>query len=390
MTALRLLLVGRRQGALAAAARLDAEVFILDDAPPPRHPRRAKGFARVTFGDSAQCVAAARRILGDRAPDAVIALVERAVLPAAVIRQAYDVPGPTVSRALLWRDKLAMKARVRDAGIACADVRAIEGRRTAQSLVHELGLPMVLKPRNASGGRGTVFARDARDVEAALHEGWIAERFVRGTELSIESIVSGGVVRFENITEYLRPGWANVVPASLSSRVERAIRKMNRAALEALEVRDGLTHLEAFVDDDPQKEEPAVVFGELACRPPGGSLMELIGTSYGFDPWAAHLQVELGRDVAPPPIAKTTSGVWFLHPGAGLVVAVDGLEQARAVPGVTRVECNVRVGQVIGRREGTGQHTGRVVAHTSSRDETANALETARSMIHLATAPLAA
>ena len=118
--------------------------------------------------------------------------------------------------------------------------------------------------------------------------------------------------------------------------------------------------------------------------------MELIGRSYGFDPWQTHLEVELGRDVAPPTVATSMTGVWFLHPGAGLVIAVEGLEQARAVPGIVRVECNVRVGQVIGRREGTGQHTGRIVADTSSRDDTANALETARSMIHLATAPLAA
>ncbi len=381
--------MGKRQGALAAAARLDAELFLLDDAPIKRSVReRVSGSAQVDFGDPASCVAVARRLIG-RAPDAVLAVVERAVMPAAAIREAFGVRGASVGRARLWRDKLEMKARIREAGLPCADVRPIRASSDPRALVRELGLPIVLKPRSASGGRGTVVARDAEDVRAALTDGWIAERFVRGVELSVESLVQGGAVRFENVTEYLAPGWANVVPASLPERVDRAVRRLNRAAIEALEVVDGLTHLEAFVVDDDPAREPTIVFGELACRPPGGSLMELMQRAYGFDPWEAHLDVELGRPIVPPLRPRASSGVWFLHPGAGRVVAVDGLDRARAVPGISRVECSLEVGQLVAQRVGVGQHTGKILADTSSRDDTANALETARSLIHLATVPVA-
>lgn len=391
MTALRLLFMGKRKGALAAAARLDAELFLLDDAPAKRSVReRVSAFAQVDFADPSACVSAARRVLGGRAPDAVLAVVERAVVPAAATREAFGVRGASVGRARLWRDKLEMKARIREAGLPCADVRPVRAFSDPSALVRELGLPIVLKPRSASGGRGTVVARDPEDVRAALTDGWIAERFVRGVELSVESLVQRGTVRFENVTEYLRPGWANVVPASLPERIDHAVRRLNRKAIEALEIDDGLTHLEAFVVDDDPSRDPAIVFGELACRPPGGSLMELLQRAYGFDPWEAHLDVELGRPIAPPSAPKASSGVWFLHPGAGRVVAVDGLDRARAVPGITRVECSLEVGQVVAPREGVGQHTGKIVADTSSRDETASALETARSLIHVATDPLAA
>lgn len=387
----RLLLVGRRQGALAAAHLLQADVFLLDDSPPRGRPRGCvRGHAQVDLKDVEGCRAAARRLLGRTPPDAVVALVERAVVPAARLRESLGVRGPQADRARLWRDKVAMKERVRAAGLACADHRALDAGSDAASLVRQLGLPMVLKPRDASGGRGTVVAREVGEVHRAIAEGWMAERYVRGAELSVESFVQSGVVLFENVTEYLVPGWANVVPAALPERVDAAVRRMNRAAIEALEVRDGLTHLEAFVADDG--DEPAIVFGELACRPPGGALMELMQRAYGFDPWRAHLAVELGLPVAAPGPARRSAGVWFLHPGEGRVLAVDGLDRARAVPGIRRIECNLHVGQCVSRREGVGQNTGRILADTSSRDATATALASARGLIRLELAmdPIAA
>lgn len=385
MTALRLLFLGRRRGALAAAERLGAEAFVLDDARPPsragdRAKPRGPGTAEVSFDDPSSCLRGARALLGARPPDAVIALVERAVVPAAALRMAYGVRGATPDRALLWRDKLAMKARIREAGLPHAQLRTIERGASAARLIEVLGLPMVLKPRSASGGRGTVIAQREPEVRAALREGWLAERFIDGVELSVESFVQAGAVAFENVTEYLVPGWANVVPAALPPDVDRAVRRLNRAAIEALEVSDGLTHLEAFVVS-AEAAEPGVIFGELACRPPGGSLMELMQRAYGFDPWASHLAVELGRPLELPTDATRSAGVYFLHPGAGRVARVEGLDEARAVPGVVSVECRVEPGDLVSEREGVGQHVGRVLAETATRDATARALTTAHARV---------
>jgi biotin carboxylase len=371
----RLLLVGRRQGALAAAASLGAEIFVIDGAPvSPALARRVRGFAQVDLEDFDAVVAAARRLTAH--PSAVVALVERAVLPAAAIRDALGLGGAGAHRAILWRDKISMKERARAAGIPCARARAIDATTDAPSLIAELGLPLVIKPRAASGGRGNVVARTERDVARAMTPGLMAESFVQGIELSVESIVQNGHIVFENVTEYLRPGWANIVPSRLDQHTEHRVLALNHAAIDALEIDDGITHLEAFVTPD------TITFGELACRPPGGSLMELIETAYGFDPWRAQLELELGRPVAPPRRATSSAGVWFLHPGEGRVVSVRGIEEARAVPGVTRVDCSVEPGQLVERRLGVGQHKGQIFVQTSARDHTAHVLETARALIH--------
>jgi biotin carboxylase len=386
------LIVGRRRGALLAAARLDAEVLLLDDAGRPHRAAGAHGGARVAFDDLAGCVAAARRLIGARPIDAVVAVVERAVLPAAAIREALGLPGPGLADALPWRDKVEMKVRARAAGIRCAEHRAIEPGTDAsdpRELARALGLPMVIKPRRSSGGRGAVIARSLDEVrralaQAAAREGMAtAESFVNGTELSVESLVVDSEVRFENVTNYLEPAWANVVPASLPAPIDHAVRRASRAAIEALGVKDGITHVEVFyVDHDPARE-PEVYFGELGARPPGGGLMDLMSLAYGFDPWVAVLQIALGQEPTLPRGPIASAGIRFLHPGQGVLRSVSGLDEARAVPGVLEIDLPVEVGQRIGARLGTGQHTGRILVRTSSHDDTVAALDRARRLLHL-------
>ncbi|HJL17308.1 MAG TPA: ATP-grasp domain-containing protein [Sandaracinaceae bacterium LLY-WYZ-13_1] len=388
MTRPRLLLMGKRRGALLAAAHLDAEVILLDDSRRPARAAGAHAGARVDFSDPAGCVAAAREVLAalparDARPpvDAVVALVERAVLPAAAVREALGVPGPTVAEAEPWRDKVAMKARVRAAGIATAACRPLEPATSPAALVAALGLPMVIKPRDASGSRGTVVARTPGEVRAALAPRSMVEAFVSGVEMSVESLVQGGEVRFENLTEYLIPKWANVAPAELPERVARAVRRTNRAAIAALGVRDGITHVEVFVRDEDPDAAPEVVFGELAARPPGGFIMDLIAQAWGFDPWRELLEVSLGHTVDAPGAPVASAGVWFVHPGEGEVQEVAGLDEARAVPGVLSVEVHARPGDVVRARAGVGEHQGRILARTPTREATVRALSRARERV---------
>jgi biotin carboxylase len=374
--------LGKRRGALVAAARLDAEVLLLDDRPRPEGAAGAHAGARVDFRRLDGCVEAARRLVADRPVDAVVAVVERAVLPAAAIREALSIPGPTRAEAEPWRDKVAMKTRVAAAGLATAAFRPLTPGRDPDALAAALGLPLVLKPRDSSGSRGTAVVRDLGALPAALARvgpGWMAEAFVSGVEMSVESLVQGGEVRFENLTEYLVPRWANVVPAVLPAAVEAEVRRVNRAAIGALGVRDGLTHVEVFVRGGE------VVFGELAARPPGGFIMDLMAQAYGFDPWRALLEIALGRAPEVPAAASASAGVWLLHPGEGRVAAVSGVEAARAVPGVRSVKVQARPGERVSRRAGVGEHKGRILACTPTRAETVAAMARARGLVRLST-----
>lgn len=53
---------------------------------------------------------------------------------------------------------------------------------------------------------------------------------------------------------------------------------MNHQVIKALNIKWGLTHLEYYGDRNGE------LFGEIALRPTGGYIMELIKCAYDFDP----------------------------------------------------------------------------------------------------------
>ncbi|GIW71107.1 MAG: argininosuccinate lyase [Planctomycetota bacterium] len=374
------LFVGSRRGALAAAERLGLRVLLVTDRAPARARRpKLAGWAEVDLRarPPAEVAAAALELCARERVEAVLALTEFSAVAAAEVRAALGLPGLGPEQAWRCRDKLLMKQCARAAGVRCADTVEIGPATTAAELVERLGLPLVIKQRAGAGGRGTVLARDLAAVAAALQPGWLAEAFVDGIEMSVETLQAAGQVLFVNPTEYLRPGWASIVPAALQQTARSAALDLNRRALAALGIAHGMTHLELFLT--PR----GPVLGEVAARPPGGFLMDLIGRAYGFDPWEALLRVELGEQPALPRTAGLYAGAWLLHPGGGTVRAVAGLEQARAVAGVEEVRCSLAIGQPLAPRTSTAQWVGRILACGRERDAVAAALERAASALRI-------
>lgn len=372
-----LLFVGYRPGARQAVEQRGIPArWLLDASKPAPRALQPEHWIQADLHASEQEITSfASQLSGGELPIAVVALTEKAVVPAAWIRNSLGVPGISISTAHRCHDKVQMKDALVSAGIACAPYRSVDESTTAQNLIDELGLPLVLKQRDSSGSRGTVIARSIEEVSQNLIPGWMAEGFVKGRELSVESLVVDGEPVFVNLTEYLNPGWANVVPAQHVDEFRNAIIEQNRRVITALGVERGIAHHELFITSE------GLVTGELAARPPGGYLMQLLTDSYAFDVWQALLDVESGQNPHVSSTASSTSGIYILHPGPGLCTQITGLEQARQIPNVTHIDCRLKVGQVLGPRLGVGQSAGCIFAHGNSREEVVRAMESAREQI---------
>lgn len=379
-----LVMVGARDAALEAALQQGHSVFVVGERKPLKRRRdQLAGCVQLDLDkvDEAsfvqECLQAFKSQPQFAEVAAVVAVTERAVLPAAWLRDALGLHGNSPRCALRCRDKFLMKRRVRSAGIRCADFSRIHNRTTAQSLIARLGLPMVIKPLDASGSRGSTIARAQGDVEDMVVPGLLAESFVHGLEMSVESFVVDGRIVFANPTEYLLPLWANLVPASLSSDTLTAVLELNRRVIEALGIRQGMTHLELFLTAD------GPVFSEIALRAPGGYLMDLLSLAYRSDPWQALLDIELGLSPRLPGKAIQHAGMWLLHPGEGIVRNVRGLRTSRAVPGVREVQCRVKPGDIVKPRSGSGESVAHILATGANRGDVVAALNVARRSVVL-------
>jgi biotin carboxylase len=370
-----LFLLGRRRAAHEAATRLGYAPVVFDRPPRVEQAHRAYGGtseeALVFSGD---------RFPGVR-PAAVVGVAEGTVLAAARVREALGVDrGLSAAVAARGHDKALMKRAMVAAGVPCARAVVIDFSTTAESLIDELGLPLVLKVPISSGGRGVRIVETREQVEASLLVGLLAEELIDGIEMSVETFMTGGTIVFRSFTRYVVPRWANVVPADLPPDVADAVHALADRALAALGVDHGITHMEAFLTKD------GPLFSEVAARPPGGRIMDLIALAYDFDPWEAALKLDLGLVVEPPSRPFRYSGVYMLHPGAGRVESVTGVKEAREADGVVHVRCSVSAGDEVPARLGTGETVGEVRVVDSTGEGCVTKLRDAERMIRIALA----
>jgi biotin carboxylase len=364
---------------LEAARRLGANVVLAADRPPGPSER---GVVTAYYpydqsSDEADWLALAAELDGHYPIVAVLGVAEQTVMPAALIRQQLGLPGNGPAVARRCTDKLIMKQAIRRARLACADFLDAGPQLDPKIAAARLGLPLVMKNRVGSGGRGRVIFTDHADLPLHFPAGTQIESFVTGLELSVESLVQAGRPIFTNLTEYFKPGWANILPADLPAETAATIQRFNAAAIQALGIKQGFTHLEIFLT------ERGIYFGELAARPPGGYIMELIEIAYGFDPWQAWLELELNRPPRLEPNADHRAGAWVLHPGPGQVVAIIGLDAARALKGVRRVSLRVDIGDELGERLGVGQEAGHILVHGPDRDSVAETMALAHQLVRI-------
>lgn len=372
-----ILLVGFRPEAFRAAKKLGLRVALLAEGPRKKEP----SYPWALIGPSEAETREAILRLADQTPfEAVMAVTENGVGPACLARGLLDLPGSREPAPLIH--KAAMKARIRSAGIPCADWMLLDRESRPEEVADTLGLPLIIKRPTGGGGKNLVVARDLPTLAEAIEPGWVAESYVRGLELSVETIRVDGEARFRNFTRYVEPRWVNLVPSTLSPRVRRSIGALADRALDALELHSGISHLEVFL------AEGGPVFGEVAARPPGGRIMDLIELAYGFDPWEALLRIELGGRPRLPKRASRFAAVCFLHPGAGRIRAIHGLEEARSGSGIVLASSRVVPGGTLSPRIGVSERAAEVLATSDTAETCLHHLGNARRAIRFEVEPL--
>jgi hypothetical protein len=360
--------VGERRGLCDALRRLGVDFAVWND--PARRVNRAQ-FVHGAALHASQTRARdeATGILERHGPFThVIAGTEAAVLPAAVARRVLGARKSSHTTIMRCRDKLLMKRHLADRGVPMTAFVDAAVELTPREVLDELGHKVVVKDRTSSGGRGIAVVEDEQALGAERRRGRIAERFVNAPEVSVESYVNRHEILFENVTEYVRKGSVNLVPGRLAGDALDAVLALNRKVIEELRIDWGITHAEMYLTED------GPLFGEIALRPPGGYIMELIETAWRFPVWDAFVAVELDLPMVFPTAPRRAAMAAILHPGAGRIASIDGVEAVRADRRVARLKLKAAAGDEIHERAGVGEDIGYVLLDCNSHDDALDAL----------------
>lgn len=234
----------------------------------------------------------------------LLAFSERHLLPMAALRDELGIPGQTEREAWLLRDKLAMKAAVAAHGIRVPDFMAIGSPLDAEPLLRRHGA-VVVKPRRGTGSADVAVVRAAGELAqlASAERTWEdfeAEEFIDGAMFHVDSVWHRGRAHVVSVARYLAAttGFADNLPLLSVMESDEAVRAAVQDFAErvhrALDVTDGVTHLECF-----RRPCGELVFCEIAGRAGGGPIVELVRAVHGVDLYEAMQRIAVGLE--PPP-----------------------------------------------------------------------------------------
>jgi biotin carboxylase len=257
--------------------------------------------------------------------DRIVPMDDFDVETAAALREHLRVPGMGDTTARYFRDKLAMRARARDAGLAVPEFIQVLNYKKLNEFLQRVAPPWVLKPRSLAGSIGVKKIASADEFWAAVdrlgdqQSFYLLEQYVPGDIFHVDTITYEKELLFSIASKYGRP------PMDVShegdifttrtlaedSADEVALRALNQKVLQAFGMVRGVSHSE-FI----QGQDGTLYFLETSARVGGAHIADLIEAATGVNLWVewAKLEIAGGKADYKVPIVR--------HDFAGLLISL--------------------------------------------------------------------
>ncbi len=319
--------------------------------------------------------------LRDEGVDVAVPLFEETVEWAGAINSVLMETPRLYGQSVLFRDKALMKRRAQLGGIRVGIFEEAHDRddvirflkRVNQTLLKLDGDPndpIHLKAFDKAGCLGHRVIRTPDEVDTIPDEEFpvLMESHLDGWEFAVEAWIHDGEICFLNISEYVTLGYSVFVPASPELEAWRPrIREEIEKLIKTFDLKSGFIHPEYFVTSDG-----TMYFGEVAFRPPGFKVFELLERVYGFNAYqgmvlvfdpkatAEEIKAFFPREVVD---ADGHAGCFGVYPRRRVVSRLEIPEETQDDPYFDFHELTPPVEETVTKRTAFGTHWGLVYFH---------------------------
>ncbi|HWC18210.1 MAG TPA: hypothetical protein VG498_14410, partial [Terriglobales bacterium] len=143
--------------------------------------------------------------------DRIVPLDDFDLETAAALREHMRIPGMGETTTRYFRDKLAMRARAKFAGIPVPDFARLLNEGEIHDFTRQISSPWMLKPRSQAGAIGIKKVAGEQDLWKALEalgddrSFYLLERYVPGDIYHVDTIVFHEKLKFCNVSKYGTP-----------------------------------------------------------------------------------------------------------------------------------------------------------------------------------------
>lgn len=330
-------------------------------------------------------------------PDGIMTLATD--MPMRAVAKACEVcglSGISFDTAVKATDKGEMIRAFEAQGVEHPWFYIVPTRAELAKVLENVTYPCVMKPTDNAGSRGVVLCHDRAELETAYDYSHgesrggavIIEEYLAGPEFSIEVMVVDGEPHVLQITDKLTTGAPHFVemghsqPSLQPEDAQAAIRDLACRAVKAVGIQTGPAHVEMILT----KDGPRMV--ELGARMGGDCITtHLVPLSTGIDMVAATIGAACGQT---PDIERKWSkgaAIRYFQTSAGILKAVDGVEEARKLPGVREITVVKEIGTEIADIGSSADRVGFVIAQADTAEEAVRLCERAIEKIRITVEP---
>jgi biotin carboxylase len=288
---------------------------------------------------------------------------------AAWLAQSLELPYPSIASVTLCRDKLECKKVWQASGVPCPEASIVSTAEQAIEFQQRVGGACVLKPRTGSGSEYVFLCQSPDQATAAVRaiqhgmrrqkgsrmyagvgDRIVAEAYVVGDEYSCDFLLEDYGAKIVRLAKKIRlPGspFGTIhgydVPAELPSSLSLShLDDTLQQAARSLGLRRSLCMVDFIVAPD------GPVMLELAPRPGGDCLPQLIRHAGGIDMLGMALDVAEGRSIHVPPPSrwKRRAAVRIHARQSGALRSID-VTQVKTDPRVREIALSRQPGNMV-------------------------------------------
>lgn len=390
-----------RAGAfLDSVARLGATPVVGSERPQAVAPLMGDRFLHLDLDRPEHAAGVVARTAATHPFAAVVPVDDQATVAAAVVAHGLGLRTPDPEAVRRTRDKLRQREAFARAGVAQPRFEVLRGpdraalAAAASAACEAIGAPVVVKACTLSGSRGVIRADDPAaaakaaervrfildDAGAPQDEPLLVETYLPGEEVAVEGLLRDG--RLEVLAVFDKPEplvgpyfeeTIYVTPSRHPPETLAAIERETALACRALGLAEGPVHAELRV-----LAVGTVAVLEVAARTIGGRCGSALAFSGGWTLEDLVVARALGCEPPELPRLEGAAGAAMLPiPASGILLDVEGVEEARALSGIRAVEITAVRGRPIRALPEGDRYLGFAIARGEDAVEVETALRAA-------------
>ena len=391
----------RTEDFVDAARRLDVDLVVAAEKPNTMAAALPDHLLTLPFDDPVAAASLMREYARARPIDAVVPVDDATTVVGAAIGEALGLRANKPAAVSATRDKQSMRETLARAGVRQPAFAVFSITDDPKAVATGVSYPCVLKPLVLSASRGVIRADTAAEfadawqrIAAILAEADVqalgqgarkilVEDFVPGFEVALEGMLTDG--RLTTLAIFDKPDPLDgpffeetiyVTPSRLPPETQQAIAGCAAQAAGALGLSDGPIHVELRIND----AGPWLI--ELAARSIGGLCSRTLSFGTGMSLEEIILRHALGWPIASLEREHPAAGVMMIPiPRGGVLERVNGIESARAVPGIEEVTISMHVGQHIVPLPEGGAYLGFIFSRAATPAEAEASLRRAHALL---------